>query len=113
MTHNRLKLELEEAIDYQRMLIQEMVVNYLKNNDVQGYQAYKLNDDKKNLINYFIWKIKNAMWLIFSNHIANCTNFRRYIQPKLDFILPKIGIFRFSQSYFHLYNSWVLPHISF
>ena len=33
MTHNRLKLELEENIDYQRMLIQEMVVNYLKNND--------------------------------------------------------------------------------
>ena len=33
MTHNRLKLELEETIDYQRMLIQEMVVNYLKNND--------------------------------------------------------------------------------
>ena len=32
------------------------------------------------------------MWLIFSNHIANCTNFRRYIQPKLNFILPKIGI---------------------
>ena len=32
MTRNRLKLELEEAIDYQRMLIQEMVVNYLKNN---------------------------------------------------------------------------------
>ena len=53
----------------------------------------------------FIWKIKNAMWLIVSNHIANCTNFRRYIQPKLDFILPKIGIFRFSQSYFHLYSS--------
>ena len=33
MKRNRLKLELEEAIDYQRMLIQEMVVNYLKNND--------------------------------------------------------------------------------
>lgn len=33
MTHNRLKLELEETIDYKRMLIQEMVVNYLKNND--------------------------------------------------------------------------------
>ena len=33
MTYNRLKFELEEAIDYQRMLIQEMVVNYLKNND--------------------------------------------------------------------------------
>ena len=33
MAHNRLKPELEEAIDYQRMLIQEMVVNYLKNND--------------------------------------------------------------------------------
>ena len=33
MTHNRLKLELEETIDYQRMLIHEMVVNYLKNND--------------------------------------------------------------------------------
>ena len=33
MTRNRLKLELEEAIDYQKMLIQEMVVNYLKNND--------------------------------------------------------------------------------
>ena len=33
ITRNRLKLELEEAIDYQRMLIQEMVVNYLKNND--------------------------------------------------------------------------------
>ena len=33
VTHNRLKLEVEEAIDYQRMLIQEMVVNYLKNND--------------------------------------------------------------------------------
>ena len=33
VTHNRLKLELEETIDYQRMLIQEMVVNYLKNND--------------------------------------------------------------------------------
>ena len=33
------------------------------------------------------------MWLIFSNHIANCTNFRCYIQPKPDFILPKNGIF--------------------
>ena len=33
MTRDRLKLELEETIDYQRMLIQEMVVNYLKNND--------------------------------------------------------------------------------
>ena len=33
MTYNRLKFELEEAIDHQRMLIQEMVVNYLKNND--------------------------------------------------------------------------------
>lgn len=33
MTRNRLKLELEEAVDYQKMLIQEMVVNYLKNND--------------------------------------------------------------------------------
>ncbi len=29
---------------------------YLKNNDVQGYQAHKLNNDKNNLINYFIWK---------------------------------------------------------
>lgn len=35
---------------------------YLKNNDVQGYQAYKLNDDKKNLINYFIWK-KNSDYI--------------------------------------------------
>ena len=34
---------------------------YLKNNDVQGYQAYKLNDDKKNLINYFIWKTDKKM----------------------------------------------------
>ncbi len=33
------------------------------------------------------------MRLIFSNHIANCTNFRCYIQPKPDFILPKNGIF--------------------
>ena len=33
MTYNRLKFELEEAIDHQRILIQEMVVNYLKNND--------------------------------------------------------------------------------
>ena len=33
MTRNRLNLELEEAIDYQKMLIQEMVINYLKNND--------------------------------------------------------------------------------
>jgi len=32
---------------------------YLKNNDVQGYQAYKLNNDSKNLINYFIWKNNN------------------------------------------------------
>ena len=33
------------------------------------------------------------MAIEFSNHIANCTNFRCYIQPKPDFILPKIGIF--------------------
>lgn len=35
---------------------------YLKNNDVQGYQAHKLNNDKKNLINYFIWK-KNSDYI--------------------------------------------------
>jgi len=32
---------------------------YLKNNDVQGYQAYKLNNESKSLINYFIWKKNN------------------------------------------------------
>ena len=49
MTHNRLKLELEETIDYQRMLIQEMVVNYLKNNDYVAAEnvlrdMYELDD---------------------------------------------------------------------
>ena len=32
---------------------------YLKNKDLQGFQAYILNNDKKNLINYFIWKKSN------------------------------------------------------
>jgi len=32
---------------------------YLKNKDIQGFQAYILNNDKKNLINYFIWKKNN------------------------------------------------------
>ena len=49
MTHNRLKLELEETIDYQRMLIQEMIVNYLKNNDYVAAEnvlrdMYELDD---------------------------------------------------------------------
>ena len=49
MTRNRLKLELEETIDYQRMLIQEMVVNYLKNNDYVAAEnvlrdMYELDD---------------------------------------------------------------------
>ena len=49
VTHNRLKLELEETIDYQRMLIQEMVVNYLKNNDYVAAEnvlrdMYELDD---------------------------------------------------------------------
>ena len=43
MTHNRLKLELEETIDYQRMLIQEMVVNYLKNNDYVAAENVLMN----------------------------------------------------------------------
>ena len=54
MTHNRLKLELEEAIDYQRMLIQEMVVNYLKNNDYTSAEnvlrdMYTLDDRSVNV----------------------------------------------------------------
>ena len=54
MTHNRLKLELEEAIDYQRMLIQEMVVNYLKNNDYVAAEnvlmdMYTLDDRSVNV----------------------------------------------------------------
>lgn len=32
---------------------------YLINKDLQGFQAYILNNDKKNLINYFIWKKSN------------------------------------------------------
>ena len=32
---------------------------YLKNNDFQGYQAHRLNDDSKSLINYLIWKKNN------------------------------------------------------
>ena len=54
MTHNRLKLELEETIDYQRMLIQEMVVNYLKNNDYVAAEnvlrdMYTLDDRSINI----------------------------------------------------------------
>ena len=54
MTHNRLKLELEETIDYQRMLIQEMVVNYLKNNDYVAAEnvlrdMYTLDDRSVNV----------------------------------------------------------------
>ena len=54
MTRNRLKLELEEAIDYQRMLIQEMVVNYLKNNDYVAAEnilmdMYTLDDRSINI----------------------------------------------------------------
>ena len=54
VTHNRLKLELEEAIDYQRMLIQEMVVNYLKNNDYVASEnvlrdMYTLDDRSVNV----------------------------------------------------------------
>ena len=54
MTHNRLKLELEEAIDYQKMLIQEMVVNYLKNNDYVAAEnvlmdMYELDDKSINI----------------------------------------------------------------
>ena len=54
MTHNRLKLELEEAIDYQRMLIQDMVVNYLKNNDYVAAEnvlrdMYTLDDRSVNV----------------------------------------------------------------
>ena len=32
---------------------------YLKNKDLQGYQAYLLNNDRKSLMNYFIWKKNN------------------------------------------------------
>ena len=32
---------------------------YLINKDLQGFQSYILNNDKKNLINYFIWKKSN------------------------------------------------------
>ena len=54
MTHNRLKLELEETIDCQRMLIQEMVVNYLKNNDYTAAEnvlrdMYTLDDRSINV----------------------------------------------------------------
>ena len=54
MTRNRLKLELEEAIDYQKMLIQEMVVNYLKNNDYTAAEnvlrdMYTLDDRSVNV----------------------------------------------------------------
>ena len=54
MTHNRLKLELEEVIDYQKMLIQEMVVNYLKNNDYVAAEnvlrdMYELDDKSINI----------------------------------------------------------------
>ena len=54
MTYNRLKFELEEAIDYQRMLIQEMVVNYLKNNDYVAAEnvlrdMYELDDRSINV----------------------------------------------------------------
>ena len=54
MKRNRLKLELEEAIDYQRMLIQEMVVNYLKNNDYVAAEnvlrdMYTLDDRSINI----------------------------------------------------------------
>ena len=54
MTHNRLKLELEETIDYQRMLIQKMVVNYLKNNDYVAAEnvlmdMYTLDDRSINI----------------------------------------------------------------
>ena len=54
MTYNRLKFELEEAIDHQRMLIQEMVVNYLKNNDYVAAEnilmdMYTLDDRSINI----------------------------------------------------------------
>ena len=54
MTRDRLKLELEETIDYQRMLIQEMVVNYLKNNDYVATEnvlrdMYTLDDRSINI----------------------------------------------------------------
>lgn len=54
VTHNRLKLELEETIDYQRMLIQEMIVNYLKNNDYVAAEnvlrnMYTLDDRSVNV----------------------------------------------------------------
>ena len=54
MTRNRLKLELEEAIDYQKMLIQGMVVNYLKNNDYVAAEnvlrdMYTLDDSSINI----------------------------------------------------------------
>ena len=54
MTRNRLKLELEEAIDHQKMLIQEMVVNYLKNNDYIAAEnvlrdMYTLDDRSVNI----------------------------------------------------------------
>ena len=54
MTRNRLKLELEEAIDHQKMLIQEMVVNYLKNNDYVAAEnvlrdMYTLDDRSVNV----------------------------------------------------------------
>ena len=54
VTHNRLKLELEETIDYQRMLIQEMIVNYLKNNDYVAAEnvlrdMYELDDRSINV----------------------------------------------------------------
>ena len=35
---------------------------YLINKDLQGFQSYILNNDKKNLINYFIWK-KNSDYI--------------------------------------------------
>ena len=54
MTRNRLNLELEEAIDYQKMLIQEMVINYLKNNDYIAAEnvlrdMYTLDDRSVNI----------------------------------------------------------------
>ena len=77
MTRNRLKLELEEAIDYQRMLIQEMVVNYLKNNDYIAAEnvlrdMYTLDDRSVNIEHHNLFL---TLGLIFqlekSKHFKN------------------------------------------
>ena len=53
----------ESVYTSQNKILNDSIRNYyLKNNDVQGYQAHKLNNDKKNLINYFIWK-KNSDYI--------------------------------------------------